>query len=89
LQRNRWLLYRNGWLLCGGISGYFATEYALQDADVQAKARAAAQWCAHATEHEKRHNGKPWVYLLIPHDAIADNKMLKGFSATYQWSLQK
>ncbi|OGS24857.1 MAG: type III restriction endonuclease subunit R [Elusimicrobia bacterium RIFOXYB2_FULL_50_12] len=61
----------------------------LQDADVQAKARAATQWCAHATEHEKKHNGKPWIYLLIPHDAIADNKTLKGFSATYQWPSQK
>ena len=36
-----------------------------------------------------KHNGKPWIYLLIPHDAIADNKTLKGFSATYQWPSQK
>ena len=51
--------------------------------DVLTKAKAAAQWCAHATAHEKQHGGKPWAYRLIPHDAIADNKTLQGLAATY------
>jgi type III restriction enzyme len=55
----------------------------MNDAEVLAKAKAAMEWCAHATAHEKKHGGKPWTYLLIPHDAIADNKTLQGLAATY------
>ncbi len=46
--------------------------------EVQAKAKAAATWCAHATEHAAASGGKPWKYLLIPHDAIAEQMTLKG-----------
>jgi type III restriction enzyme len=53
--------------------------------DVVAKANAATEWCAHAAAHEKKHGGKPWEYLLIPHDAIADNKTLQGLAATYTY----
>ena len=53
--------------------------------DVQAKAKAATEWCAHATAHEKQYGGKPWIYLLIPHDAIADNKNTQGLTATYTY----
>lgn len=55
----------------------------INDEEVRAKARAAAEWCKHATEHERAHDGKSWYYLLIPHDAIAENKTLQGFEATY------
>jgi SOS-response transcriptional repressor LexA len=48
-----------------------------------AKAKAAAEWCRHATEHEGKYGGKPWTYLLIPHDVISDNKTLRGLAATY------
>jgi type III restriction enzyme len=51
--------------------------------DVLAKAKAAVEWCSNATAHEKLHGGKPWMYLLIPHDAISDNKTLQGLVATY------
>ena len=57
----------------------------LTDDEVQAKARAAAEWCRHATTHELKHGGKPWSYLLIPHDAIADNKTLQGLTVTYTY----
>ena len=55
----------------------------MQDEDVQARARAAVQWCEHATTHELAHGGKPWHYLLIPHDAIAAHMTLPGLAATY------
>ena len=42
----------------------------MEDGEVRAKARAAVAWCEHATTHELKHGGKPWSYLLIPHDAI-------------------
>ena len=54
-------------------------------ADVVAKAKAAAKWCIHATAHENQHGGKPWHYLLIPHDAISDNKTLQGLAAAYTY----
>ena len=57
----------------------------MNDAEVLAKAKAAAEWCAHATTHETRHGGKPWAYLLIPHDVITDNKTLQGLAATYTY----
>jgi type III restriction enzyme len=57
----------------------------VNDAEVLAKAKAAAEWCAHATTHEKQHGGKPWTYLLIPHDVITDNKTLQGLAATYTY----
>ncbi len=44
--------------------------------DVVAKKDVAVKWCIHATEHAKTCSGKPWKYLLIPHDAIAENVTL-------------
>ena len=50
----------------------------LDDPIVQAKTRAATLWCARATEHA---GGKPWKYVLIPHDAIDESKTLGGLVA--------
>lgn len=58
----------------------------MQDPVVLAKARAAATWCKHATEHEKANHGKPWRYLLIPHDAIADNMTLDGLAKQFTFT---
>jgi type III restriction enzyme len=52
----------------------------LQDPDVQAKKEVAETWCQNATNHTKTHGGKPWQYILIPHDAIADNMTLDGLA---------
>jgi len=57
----------------------------MQDEEVQAKARAAWEWCRHATEHEQQHAGKQWKYLLIPHDAITSTMTLQGLAAAYTW----
>ena len=40
--------------------------------EVLAKAEAAAQWCAHASSFCKSIGGKPWTYLLLPHDQISE-----------------
>jgi len=37
---------------------------------VQAKEHAAETWCHHATAHELAPGGKPWQYLLVPHDEV-------------------
>jgi type III restriction enzyme len=58
----------------------------MQDPIVLAKARAAATWCKHATAHEQANNGKPWRYLLIPHDAVADNMTVAGLAQSYAFA---
>jgi type III restriction enzyme len=45
---------------------------------VLAKKEAAVTWCARATDHARSNGGKPWKYVLIPHDAIAENMTLAG-----------
>lgn len=51
----------------------------LADADVQAKAEAAVTWCCNATDYTLANSGKPWVYLLIPHDEINEGRRLVDF----------
>ena len=40
--------------------------------EVQAKADAAVQWCAHASQYAASVGSKPWRYLLVPHDTVND-----------------
>jgi len=53
----------------------------MTDEVVLAKADAAATWCKHATAHANENGGKPWRYLLIPHDQIQDQMTLAGLAA--------
>jgi type III restriction enzyme len=56
----------------------------IETEEVQAKARAAITWCRYATEHELANGGKPWTYVLIPHDAIRANSTLAGLVAAHR-----
>lgn len=40
------------------------------DADVQAKAEAAREFCHRATEFTSKNGGKPWRYVIIPHTLV-------------------
>lgn len=51
--------------------------------EVKEKANAAVTWCEHATTHERQNGGKPWSYLLIPHDAVTAAKTVQGLAAAY------
>ena len=42
----------------------------LTDKDVQAKRRAAEEYCKNATEYTIKHSGKPWRYLLLAHTLV-------------------
>ena len=53
------------------------------DEEVQLKACAASQWCEHASQHARKHGGKPWSYLLIPHSEIESNRTLEGLKASF------
>ena len=49
----------------------------MNDPVVLAKRDVAVAWCSNATDYSLKHGGKPWKYLVIPHDIIADNTTLK------------
>jgi type III restriction enzyme len=51
----------------------------LADAEVQAKADAATKWCRHAKVYAQSNGGKPWQYLIIPHDEINEARQLKDY----------
>ncbi len=52
----------------------------MQDEDVQAKAKAANQWCQNATKV----TDKQWHYLLIPHDAATANASFAALAQQYR-----
>ena len=56
----------------------------LEAPEVVSKRDAAVKWCAQATDPANTYDGKPWKYVLIPHDAIADNMTLEGLAAKFE-----
>ncbi|MDE5773949.1 MAG: hypothetical protein K2H86_05780, partial [Muribaculaceae bacterium] len=42
----------------------------VNDADVQAKAEAACEFCRRATEFTAKNGGKSWHYIIIPHTLV-------------------
>jgi type III restriction enzyme len=42
----------------------------IETSDVQEKAAAACEYCRHATNFTTKHNGKPWKYVIIPHNVV-------------------
>lgn len=51
----------------------------LKSDEVVAKAAAAVRWCKHASDHARSVGSKPWKYILVPHDEIAESKLLVDF----------
>jgi type III restriction enzyme len=51
--------------------------------DVKAKADAAATWCKNAKDYSQAQGGKPWKYLLVPHDAVAHNVTLSALAGRF------
>ena len=51
----------------------------LQSAEVVAKAEAAVRWCKLASDYAASVGGKPWKYVLVPHDEIEESKRLSDF----------
>ena len=56
------------------------------ETDVKAKADQAVVWCKNASDYALTVGGKPWVYLLVPHDAVAPNVTLQGLRSRFQMS---
>ncbi len=55
----------------------------LNDPIVLAKKEAAMKWCINASDHAAINGVKPWRYVLIPHDEIAENITLTGLAARF------
>lgn len=50
---------------------------AMSDDEVKDKARAALEYCKYASEYTAENEGKPWKYVLIPHNAVQTNMSFK------------
>ncbi len=55
----------------------------MTDPIVLAKKESAIKWCKNGSDYAKRNGGKPWRYVLIPHNAIAVNMMLDGLAGQF------
>ena len=58
----------------------------MDSSEVMAKKDSAVRWCDHASDYARTYDGKPWQYLLIPHDAIAENMTLSGLASQFAGS---
>jgi len=55
----------------------------MEDATVLAKKDAAIKWCLNASEHAATCGGKPWQYVLIPHNVITENMTISGLTRLF------
>ncbi|MCP5159742.1 MAG: hypothetical protein H6974_08925 [Gammaproteobacteria bacterium] len=55
----------------------------LDDSSVIAKKEAALKWCTNASDHAASYGGKPWRYVLIPHDEIMENMTLDSLAIRF------
>ncbi|WP_300437482.1 DEAD/DEAH box helicase family protein [Zoogloea sp.] len=60
------------------------TEAQESETEVKAKADQAVIWCKNASDYAAKVGGKPWAYLLVPHDAVAQNMTLAALRVRYE-----
>lgn len=56
----------------------------IDSTEVQEKSQAALIYCKNATEFNIEHGGKPWKYILIPHNAVMLNMSFPGLVGKYE-----
>lgn len=56
----------------------------VEDPQVLTKKEVAVEWCQNASNYTLNHGGKPWIYVLIPDDAIAENMTLNGLADRFK-----
>ena len=54
--------------------------------DVQKKATAAAVYCKHASDFTTKNKGKPWKYVIIPHNAVLANMSFRTLATKYEYA---
>ncbi|KAB2952160.1 type III restriction endonuclease subunit R [Heliorestis acidaminivorans] len=52
--------------------------------EVRSKAKAALEYCKYATEFTVKNEGKPWKYVLIPHDVVKVNMTFNFLVEKYE-----
>lgn len=52
--------------------------------DVRKKTDAALEYCTNATKFTTANGGKPWKYLLIPHDSVMRNMSFDGLAVKFE-----
>jgi len=60
------------------------TEAQESETEVKAKADQAVIWCKNASNYAAVVGGKPWAYLLVPHDAVAQNITLAALRMRFE-----
>ncbi len=55
----------------------------MNDEEVQDKARAAVEYCKYASEYTSEYGGKPWKYILIPHNVVMLNMSFSSLVNNY------
>lgn len=58
----------------------------IETSEVQEKAKAALWYCQHASEFTTQNDGKPWKYILIPHDKVQSNMSFLHLMKQYEYS---
>jgi type III restriction enzyme len=56
----------------------------LKDDDVIQKMNAALRYCKYATEYTQENEGKPWLYLLVPHTDVSRTISLEYLVTKYK-----
>jgi type III restriction enzyme len=59
----------------------------IETGEVQEKATAAAEYCKHASDFTTKNNGKPWQYVIIPHNAVLANMSFATLATKYEYVL--
>ena len=57
----------------------------IDTAEVQEKSQAALTFCINATEFTTQNGGKPWKYILIPHDVVKLNMGFNTLTKHYEY----
>ena len=53
--------------------------------EVQEKAKAALEYCHYASSYNQDNSGKPWKYVLIPHNAVLLNMSFSTLMKSYEY----
>jgi len=56
----------------------------IETSDVQEKTAAALLYCRNASEFTTQNGGKPWKYILIPHNAVMVNMSFETLTRQFE-----
>ncbi len=56
----------------------------IETSEVQEKTKSALEYCKNATDYTSQTKGKPWKYILIPHNAVLLNMSFETLMRKYE-----